>query len=209
MNILDISWPITPEMTAYKDTRTVVFEHTKNFKESAVRESKITMSTHTGTHIDAPAHFIEDGITIEKMGLTDLVGPAVVLECLDGVTVISDVILAEFDEYISSGTIILIKTGNSRCEPTALFKPGFVYLDASGAQFLAEREVKAVGIDYLGIERNQPDHETHKLLMNNNIPIIEGLRLGHVVPGEYFCVALPLAVHGLEAAPARVILLQE
>jgi arylformamidase len=73
---------------------------------------------------------------------------------------------------------------------------------------LAEKKVKAVGIDYLGIERNQPDHATHTILMNNNITIIEGLRLADVMAGDYFFICLPLNVVGLEAAPARALLLQ-
>jgi arylformamidase len=74
---------------------------------------------------------------------------------------------------------------------------------------LAEKKIKAVGIDYLGIERNQPNHETHTVLMSNEITIIEGLRLDHVPEGQFFLWCVPLAVIGLEAAPARALLIQE
>ena len=82
-------------------------------------------------------------------------------------------------------------------------------MTASGAEHLADLGVKAVGIDYLGIERNQPDHATHTTLLENEVAIIEGLRLEHVEPGVYFLCCFPLAVQGLESAPARAVLMQD
>ena len=82
-----------------------------------------------------------------------------------------------------------------------------MYIENTGAQYLVEKKVKAVGIDYLGIERNQPGHPTHSELMSNGIVVIEGLRLAHVEPGRYMIVCLPLNVIGLDGAPARAVLL--
>ena len=84
-----------------------------------------------------------------------------------------------------------------------------MYLEASGAAYLAEKKVKAVGIDYLGIEHSQPGHPTHENLLNADIVVIEGLRLHHVQPGSYFFVCLPLNMIGTEAAPARAILMEK
>jgi len=92
---------------------------------------------------------------------------------------------------------------------TDKFNPYFVYLEASGAVYLTEKKIKAVGIDYLGIEHSQPGHPTHEILMNADISIIEGLRLEHVKPDSYFFVGLPLYIIGLEAAPARAILISK
>src|SRR6202023_245204 len=107
-----------------------------------------------------------------------------------------------FDHMIKENDIVLLKTTNSDISPTNKFSPHFIYLEVSGAQYLIEKKIKAVGIDYLGIEHSQHGHPTHENLMHADISIIEGLRLGHVKAGEYFFVCLPLYTIGLEAAPA-------
>ena len=107
---------------------------------------------------------------------------------------------------IIEGDRLLLKTKNSNSLPEENFLYEFVYLDATGARYLSNIGIKCIGIDYLGIERNQPDHETHKELLRSGIPIIEGLRLGHVNPGKYNLYCLPIKVTGCEAAPARAIL---
>ncbi len=108
---------------------------------------------------------------------------------------------------IPDNSIVLFKTKNSLLECDALFNPVFIFLAPDAAQLLVEKQVKAVGIDYLGIERGQPDHATHVTLLAKNIPIIEGLRLKDIKAGSYFLCCLPLAIQGLEAAPARAVLL--
>ena len=90
-----------------------------------------------------------------------------------------------------------------------MFHYNFVYVDKSAAEYLVQIKSVAIGIDYLGIERDQPQHDTHALLLQNNIPIIEGLRLGHVKPGYYTLMCLPLLIPGLDAAPARAILIED
>jgi arylformamidase len=207
MNLYDISWPITPDMTAYKDKKTVSFERVKEFDEHGVRESIITLGSHTGTHIDAPAHFLRDGQTIDQTMITDISGLCSVFDLSAVEHAISRVDLEMLN--IKEGDIVLFKTRNSLLSPTAPFVPDFIYVDASAAAYLAEKKIKAVGIDYLGIERNQSNHETHTVLMSNEITIIEGLRLDHVPEGQFFLWCVPLAVIGLEAAPARALLIQE
>jgi len=106
---------------------------------------------------------------------------------------------------IEEGDIILFKTKNSDFSETDPYNPNFTFCAGDAAQFLAEKKVKAVGIDYIGMERNQPDHPTHKNLLGNNIAIIEGLRLKHVPEGEYFLICAPVKILA-EAAPARALL---
>ncbi len=205
-NIIDISWPISPDMTSYKDIKIVTFTPTKTLEKDHARETKITLGAHSGTHIDAPAHFIKNGHTIDNILLQKFVGPCRVIE----LTEITDHINAQDLEKhaIQEQEIILLKTQNSLLNPTHHATKSFIYLDHSAARYLAEKKIKSVGIDYLGIERNQPDHETHITLLNNNIPIIEGLRLAHAPAGNYLLCCLPLAVQNLEASPARAILFQ-
>ena len=209
MKIIDISWPISPTVTEYKDRRTVTFDAAKIFERDGVRESVISMNVHTGTHVDAPAHFLQHGSTIDTTPLVSLVGSCVVLDCTD----VKDAITAEhlelYADLCGAGDIVLLKTINSDEPAEGPFNKNFVFLSGSGAQFLADIEVKAVGIDYLGIERGQADHATHEILLSRSIPIIEGLRLAAVQAGNYFVCVAPLLVQGLEAAPARAFLIEE
>lgn len=204
MEIIDISWPITHDTTTYKDRGGVAFEYTKTFEKDGARESAVRLGAHTGTHVDAPAHFLQDGKTIDKVRLEQLIGPCLVIDCTDARDAVTacDVI----DVTIEPNTIVLFKTRNSLLQPTEPFVYDFIYVHQEAADFLVKRKVKAVGIDYLGIERNQPGHATHVTLFNAHIPIIEGLRLGHVEPGQYTLCCLPLAMQGVEAAPARAVL---
>ena len=204
MKIIDISWPISPDMTAYKDRKVVNVTYTKTFEHDHVRESTITLGSHSGTHIDAPSHFLADGAAIHQMSLDATCGPCIVLDCTEVREAIIDTDLQRHN--IEQGARVLLKTRNSSSSATAPFDYNFIYLAASGAAYLAAKKIKSVGIDYLGIERQQPNHETHEILMRAGITIIEGLRLADVNPGSYILWCLPLNIQGLEAAPARTLL---
>ena len=206
MQIIDISWPITENTTEYKDKKTVKFTQTKNFPQDNSRDSIITLGSHTGTHIDAPSHFLEKGETTDKIDLATLIGDCRVLDLTHVEEKITKQDLEKFE--IQKDDIILLKTKNSSISPTEKFNTNFVYLEKSGAKFLADKKIKCVGIDYLGIERSQPEHETHKILMENNIPIIEGLRLEKAKEKTYFFCCLPIFVKNLEASPSRAILIE-
>lgn len=204
MELIDISWPISLDTTAYKDRKVINFSYPKIFEKDHVRESLITLGSHSGTHIDAPSHFLADGVSIHQMSLDATCGKCVVLDCTNITETITDTDLKRHS--IEQGARILLKTRNSALDATAPFDYSFIYLAASGADYLASKKIKAVGIDYLGIERQQPNHETHELLMRAGITIIEGLRLARVEAGSYMLWCLPLNIQGLEAAPARAIL---
>jgi arylformamidase len=207
VRIIDISWPISSATTGYKDKKVVNVTDVKNFNKDGVRETNITVSSHTGTHVDAPSHFLKDGKTIDQINLDRLMGQAIVIDLSNVTDAITREHLLAHASVINKNDIVLLKTTNSLTQPTEPFTPHFIYLHVSGARYLAEQQIKAVGIDYLGIERSQPNHETHTELFTHDVVIIEGLRLGHVKPGRYEFYCLPLAVIGLEAAPARAILL--
>ncbi len=207
MKVIDISWPISKATTGYKDKDVVEFEEVKHFIKDGSRETNIRLSSHTGTHIDAPSHFLRDGKAIDQIKLERLVGPCRVLD----LTIVEDKVTRDHlqEHEISENDIVLLKTNNSIKSPTEKFSPHFIYLDDSGAHYLVEKKIKAVGIDYLGIERSQTGHPTHIALMHADIAIIEGLRLQHVQPGSYMFICLPLYTIGLEAAPARAALITE
>lgn len=204
MKFIDISWPITKGMTEYKDRATLKIEHFATYESRGFEESTISMGTHTGTHIDAPRHFIEDGKTIDQINLEQLNGPCQVLDLTNIEEKITKQDLEKIE--IEPNKIILLKTKNSFLSPIASFNPNFVYLETSGAEYLASLPVKAVGIDYLGIERNQPSHETHLAFLSKDMPIIEGLRLEKASNKSYNLICLPLKTESLEAAAARCLL---
>ncbi|HEX5228889.1 MAG TPA: cyclase family protein [Bryobacteraceae bacterium] len=167
--------------------------------------SKISGSAHSGTHMDAPRHYLEAGAGIETMPITAAVGRARVIE-------IHDPELIRIDELerhpVAKGDRVLFKTRNSKdCWKTDEFQKKYVYIPPDTARYLAQREVQTVGVDYLsvgGFESGGP--ETHRTLLEAGIWIIEGLMLGHVQPGEYELLCLPLKIVGSDGAPARAVL---
>lgn len=204
MKILDISMPITEDMNVYKDdpSKRPVITVVSDFTNGPAHETKIEMNVHTGTHIDMPLHMLENGQTIEDINLEKVLTKCKVFDLVH----VEEKISAEHlsGKTISEGDFILLKTKNSFVK-----NPGkdFIYLDKSGAEYLAGKKVCGVGIDSLGIERNQPGHETHKILLSSEIVILEGLFLKDIEEGEYFLSALPINVPRAEGAPVRAVLI--
>ncbi len=206
MKIYDISMDIYEDMTVYKNKaekkpRVVVAQdHTTGSSYA----SFITMEMHTGTHIDAPLHMIDGGNTMEHYGLENFIRRCKVLNFTD----VEDGITKEMlqKKHIEKGDFILLKTKNSFIEA---FDFQFVYLEKSGASYLREIGIAGVGIDALGIERDQGGHETHRELLSQGIIIMEGLRLKDVDEGEYILCAPPLKIRNVEAAPTRALLIKD
>ena len=207
MNIIDISWPISCNMTQYKDRQLVFVGQTHFLKHDGVHLSSLLLNSHTGTHVDAPCHFLPNSQTHDQVPLSTYVGACRVIDATDIVSMISVDFLKT--KSIKAGDIILFKTKNSFLAVDEPFDSNFVGIDAVAAEYLAQKKVKAVGIDYIGIERHQPGHETHNALLGAKIGLIEGLRLAHVEPKEYFFCCLPLALQGTDGAPARAILIDQ
>lgn len=206
LKIIDISMAIHPAMPVYKnrDENRPLLQITRDFLNSSARESEITMNLHTGTHLDTSLHFVPDGAAVEELSLDRVVTPCTVLD----MTHVNDAVTASDLERhsIKPGDFVLLKTRNSFTEA---FDFHFVFLREDGAKWLQQAGVKGVGIDALGIERDQPEHGTHKTLLRAGIVILEGLRLGHVEPGAYLLSAAPLQIKGAEAAPVRALLIQD
>ncbi|MCF7935878.1 MAG: cyclase family protein [Synergistales bacterium] len=167
--------------------------------------SQLSMSAHTGTHMDAPAHFLEGGATIDSMPITATVGTARVLEITDPAAIHAE----ELERHhIQQGDRLLFKTRNSsRPERNRGFIEDFVSIAPDGAEYLASRRVRCVGIDYLSVgDYPGGGAETHRILLEAGIWIIEGLQLDHVVPGAYRLICLPLKLADADGAPARAVL---
>ena len=195
--------PITYEMPVYKGRveKRPIIKNESNFTTGSVYESRMDMNLHTGTHVDSPLHMVPEGSTIDKLELSKVITKCKVFSLISVKEKITKEDLITKD--IQEDDFILFKTQNSFMD---ILEDEFIYLDKSGAKYLSLIKVKGVGIDSLGIERNQSGHETHKLLMEAGIVILEGLRLGNIEEGVYNLFAAPIYILGTEAAPDRAIL---
>ena len=197
---LDARLPIWPGSSAFK------LAHVARLEADGYNETRFSMGSHTGTHIDAPRHFVEDGATVEQLPLMTLVGPAWVVDLgtVPAVTasVLSKLVLPDKLDRL------LLKTVNSQCwaQGENPFREDFVALTRDGAEWLANRGVRLVGIDYLSVQRFQDTSDTHIILLNAGTVLLEGLNLAAVNPGGYELICLPLPIVGGEGAPARVVL---
>ncbi|MDQ0255136.1 arylformamidase [Evansella vedderi] len=203
MKVIDISSSIYEGMPVYKNKpeKQPKFNTVTN---GYVTESRLDLDVHSGTHIDSPLHMVEGGATFETIELEKLVGQCKVFDLTNVEDRITAADLEGLD--IQENDFILLKTKNSFDEE---FNFGFIFVAEDGARLLAEKGIRGVGIDSLGIERSQEGHPTHKTLFGNNIIIIEGLRLKDVTEGQYLMVAAPLKLVGTDASPARVLLIDE
>jgi arylformamidase len=202
MKMYDVTAPIFEGMPVYKNKPEKQPKFT-TVTNDYVTESRVDMDVHTGTHIDAPLHMVKNGETFETISLEKLVGVCKVFDLTNVDDKISKADIAQLD--IQENDFVLFKTKNSLEDA---FNFEFIYVAEDAAQYLAEKKVRGVGIDALGVERNQPGHPTHKILFGNNVIVIEGLRLKEVPEGKYFMVAAPLKLVGTDAAPARVLLFE-
>ncbi|MEZ0537524.1 cyclase family protein [Caldicellulosiruptoraceae bacterium PP1] len=202
---IDITMTLSKDIPVFpNDTQFHIQEISQIKKGNVANVSFIEMGSHSATHIDAPKHFIDNGKSIDNIDLNLLIGTAKVFE-IKNKNKISKEDLLNFD--INENDIILLKTDNNDKLLNNEFYKDFVYIDNSAADYLVEKRIKAIGIDYLSIEYfYSKDYYVHKRLLSNNIIIIEGLLLHNVKQGVYKIYALPLKISNCDGAPARVIL---
>ena len=205
MRVIDISMTINHDMTVYRNAAAKRPVHTveRRIPPDSINESALTLNLHTGTPLDSPFHMIEGGWQTELLPLDKLITVCRVLDLTHVVEKITRADLADLD--ICEGEFLLFKTANSAHDS---WWDDFVYLEKSGAEYLADKRISGVGIDTLGIERAQPGHETHLALLQNDIIILEGLRLKHVEAGQYILIALPVKIANADGAPARAVLVE-
>ncbi len=208
MKIIDISVPIHPKMHVYPGDQALSVTPTAQIAQGdPYNLTAITMSLHTGTHIDAPYHFIPQGAKADELPLELFMGRAWVC-ALENLKSIGAQDLAQ--QGISDGVErLLIKTDNSRLWQRAGFQEGFTYLRPDAARWIVERGIRLVGLDYLSVEEmGAPRPETHLTLLGAGIVILEGLDLSAVAAGSYTLMCFPLRVAGSDGAPCRAVLLE-
>jgi arylformamidase len=166
--------------------------------------SRVSMSAHSGTHIDAPLHFLEKGLPVDRISLEALVGKARVAEIIDNESIKPSDIEAC---VVQPGEILLFKTRNSQLWAEKEFSRDYVYLSTEAAVLLVQKQVRTVGIDYLSIGGiSQNEIEAHRVLLEASVCIVEGLDLSAAGAGVYDFACLPLRIAGGEASPARAII---
>ena len=207
MKIVDVSLPLVAGIPAWPGSTGFALTWVDRMENGqSSNNSRIACDTHVGTHVDAPLHFVNKGRTVDQIPLELLIGPCRVVY-LPGLPKIDAETLASLK--LETGTKrLLLKTDNSNLwtAKEKKFEKNFVYLTASGAQWLVQREISLVGIDYLSIGSYSTGVKTHQVLLEANVVVLEGLNLSEVEMGEYELICLPMKLVGAEGAPARVVL---
>ena len=202
---IDVSVPLKIGMPAFPGNPEFELNAVKRIADGGSSNvSRLVLGTHTGTHVDAPWHFFDNGITVDALALDLLIGRTRVIEIpkRGGITR-DDLAAAGLREDLR----VLLKTPNSALWNGEPFRQDFTYLDESAASYLVDQGVKVVGIDYLSVEQfKKPGAPAHRALLSRNAVIIEGLNLSDAAPGMYEMYCLPLPVTGGDGAPARVVL---
>lgn len=208
MPIHDISIPVSASMLVWPRDPPVVIEQPRRFElGDHAQVSHLHMSAHSGTHVDAPGHFIPGGATVDTLDMEVLVGPALVVYAPQ-VDVLSATVLRELS--IPQGTRrVLFRTRNSDlwARNEAEFDESYVALSEDGAEWLIHHGVQLVGIDYLSVALFADTGPTHRLLLGAGVILVETLNLSGIEPGLYQLVCLPLRLENIEGAPARAILI--
>ena len=207
MRIYDVTVPISGDMVIYPGDPPVKIERisTINKNDAKYNLSHCSFGSHTGTHIDAPFHFLENGITVDRLPLELLMGRARVVEVT--APLIDESVLEEFD--FTADARVLFKTRNSYLWSRKDFAEDYVYITPGAARSLVSLGIKVVGIDYFSVEKYGDERfDTHLILLSAGTLIIEGLDLREIEPGDYELVCLPLKVKDGDGAPARVVLRQ-
>lgn len=198
MEIFDVSVPLREGMVTYPGDPLVHLERAASIASGdVVNLTRIDFGLHSGTHVDAPAHFIDGAAGVDAIPLEVLVGPCEVVEA-------SDLSASSVADAPAGAERILFKTPNSELWASDRFADDFAQLDEAGAKLLVERGVRLVGVDYLSVG----DEDAHHVLLEAAVVPVEGLDLRAVGPGAYQLVCLPLRIVGADGAPARAILIR-
>lgn len=199
---IDISVPIRPGMVHYPGDPGVALRHEKHLdRGDPATVSLLELGVHTGTHVDAPVHFLRGAGGIDDIVLDDLIGPARVIE-FPATAIITAQDLARAE--IAHGERILLRTRNSAHWTSDAFVEDYTHIDTNAARLLAERRVRMIGIDYLSIGGGEDGPDVHRILLSAGVVIVEGLDLSCVAAGHYDVVCMPIKIAGCDGAPARV-----
>jgi len=209
MQLIDISLTLSEDLPIWPGDPAVQLERISEIQNGAdANVTKLTMTVHTGTHVDAPAHFLDGRGTVDRVALDLLVGPAAVVEIqAEGMLTPEHLEEAGIAPHTKR---LLFKTPNSRwwAEGETAFQEDFVAIGKEAAEYLVNLGVEVIGVDYLSVAPFHQPVPTHQILLDAGVLIIEGLDLSKAKPGDYSLLCLPLKIAGADGAPARALLLR-
>jgi len=206
-DLIDISLPLRPDLPTWPGS--VGFRLLPTLRLAVgdpANISRLNCDVHAGTHIDAPWHFLPDGITIEQVPVDVLIGPAVVAYLPEvGVVTAGDLVALALPPGIKR---LLLRTRNSDWWAAGVkeFRKDYVALTADAARWVADHDIRMIGVDYLSVQRYEDSPLTNQILLGAGVIVLEGLNLADVQPGAYELICLPLCLVGAEVAPARAVL---
>lgn len=204
--IYDLSVPVVSDGLVYPGNPPIHIELQQAIAKGAgANVSSLAFGSHTGTHVDAPKHFFDDGVGVDSLPLDVLMGPAVLVDFPASVMSVTEADLRT--KELKGHTRVLVRTRNSSFIREKDFHKDYTYLAPDGAAYLVSLGVRLVGVDYLSVEQfHSGHHRTHRTLLEKGVIIIEGLDLSQPAPGPYELRCLPLRLKGLDGAPARAVL---
>lgn len=205
-DLIDISVTIGEDLPIWPGSPGFRLDPLERMDEGAVANvSQLTCDVHTGTHIDAPRHFVDDGKTVDQIPLDVLVGPAVVARVPNEIDTITAEVLDDLNIPDETDRLLL-RTRNStlwsKCPAT--FQQDYVALGPNAAQWVVDHGLRCIGVDYLSVQLYDDGPETHQVLLRDDVVVIEGLNLMNVGPGRYELLCMPIKLQGADGAPARV-----
>ena len=209
MTLYDITLTINPDMPVWPGDPAVILERVKKIEEgSNANVSRLDAGVHTGTHVDAPRHFIMGEKGIDELDLNVLVGAAQVVELAQNIAEIDEKVIRQAG-ILPDTRRILFKTRNSQywAQNENIFQTDFVGINLDGARALVKMGIQLVGIDYLSIAPFKRSRPTHEVLLSAGMVVVEGLDLSKIKPGMYQLYCLPIKLGGSDGAPARAILI--
>jgi arylformamidase len=209
MTIYDITLTITPTLPVWPGDPPVQLSQPSHLERGDICTiTRLDISAHTGTHLDAPAHFIRGGATVETLDLDVLIGPALVVDARGRGHLTAEALEAlAIPPYVKR---LLLRTDNSAIWQAgdSAFVEDFVAIEPSGASWLVERGIRLVGIDYLSVAPFEDGAPTHQILLGAGVIAVEGLNLSAIEPGEYQLICLPIRIGGSDGAPCRAVLIR-
>ncbi len=208
MKVHDISLTLRQRMPVYPGEPAPIIEPMMQMERGDFcNVSRLIIATHTGTHIDAPRHFLPGATPVDQLAVDVLVGPALVVE----MGVEQEITAADLEAAAipPDAERLLFRTRNSRLLDDNDFRRDFVYLTPDAARWLVERGVRLVGIDYLSVEQMDAEpNVVHQILLQAGVVIVEGVDLRAVAPGSYVLACLPLKLEGADGSPVRAVLVE-
>ena len=207
---IDLSHKIRVGMTVYPGDAEPNIKRIKELDRDGVNLTNIEIGSHTGTHVDAPKHFIEKSVGVGELPVEQFIGEAVVLDFSykpSGSAVLKED-LERYNDLVKRGDIVLLYTGMSLHWDEEWARTNYTYLGEDGAEWLVEKGAKVVGIDFLSVDKfGAEEPKTHRILLGNGVTIIESIssELKRLIGERILLICLPLKIEGADGAPARAI----